>query len=199
VEENHGRSPRAGGGPGSTPDSAGSARVMAGWMPAPDDEGLTPPGLQAARKSAATAAVGRAGAGAGGGRTRRRAVRRGGRTWSSPSSAFRRGRAPRVPRPKGVLAGARPGMVVVDMGRNEAKRPSLGARDYCQAAKAKWRGPPGRAKCSGADVGRPRAGVSIMWAGGGKFMEGGASLAECMGRRISTRAAPRRRASTRRW
>ena len=87
--------------------------------------------------------------------------------------------------PKGVLAGSRPGMVMVDMTTSE---PSL-AREMCEAAKAKGVAALD-APVSGGDVGARNAALSIMVGGEAEVVEAMRPLLECMGKTIVHQGGP---------
>jgi 3-hydroxyisobutyrate dehydrogenase len=81
--------------------------------------------------------------------------------------------------PNGVLAGSRPGMIVVDMTTSE---PAL-AKEIYEAAKAKGVGALD-APVSGGDVGAREARLSIMVGGDQEVFEAVKPIFECMGKTI---------------
>ncbi len=81
--------------------------------------------------------------------------------------------------PNGVLAGSRPGMIVVDMTTSE---PAL-AKEIYEAAKAKGVGALD-APVSGGDVGAREARLSIMVGGDREVFEAVKPIFECMGKTI---------------
>lgn len=81
--------------------------------------------------------------------------------------------------PNGVLAGSRPGMIIVDMTTSE---PSL-AQEIYQAAQAKGVGALD-APVSGGDVGAREARLSIMVGGDPEVFEAAKPIFECMGKTI---------------
>ena len=87
--------------------------------------------------------------------------------------------------PKGVLAGARPGMAMVDMTTSE---PSL-AREVYETAKGKGVASLD-APVSGGDVGARNAALSIMVGGEPEVVEAVRPLLECMGKTIVHQGGP---------
>ena len=87
--------------------------------------------------------------------------------------------------PKGVLAGSRPGMVMVDMTTSE---PSL-AREIYETAKGKGVASLD-APVSGGDVGARNAALSIMVGGEPEVVEAVRPLLECMGKTIVHQGGP---------
>src|SRR5438876_4125494 len=87
--------------------------------------------------------------------------------------------------PDGVLAGAKPGSILVDMTTSE---PSL-AREIYDAAKAKGVHSVD-APVSGGDVGAKNAGLSIMIGGDKEVITAITPLFECMGKTIIHQGGP---------